>query len=201
MSDSVSSREVNRALRGLVWPELRERGFVERTQRTAWSDRPDCVAVVNFGSFNSYNAEVMGVTTFSFALSLGIRALCSSRYRSHIKVKNGKLRPQEYECDVRRALWKTIEQPESARRDIWYVRANGSNLEAVVEDARSVLLTTGIAWFDEFSDPKRLLQFAESEPEEWDASAGLFAGTWGLGRVGAPIRLDLIEDLRQALRG
>ncbi len=199
MAPSISSRDVNAALRTLVWPVLRERGFSERTQRTAWSYRTHCIAVVTFGSFNAYVAESMDVTTFSFQVRLGIRALSSSRDKAHIPVKDGKMRPQESDCDARRSLWKTIQQRESARPDVWFVRPDGSNLLATVEDARSALLATGMEWLDEFSHPQRLLSFAENEPEEWDANGTVLVGTWGLGQVGSPVRRDLIDDLRAAL--
>jgi hypothetical protein len=153
---------------------------------------------VNFQSFNSYLGEILKTTTFSFAVNLGVRAHASSDFRGQeIKMKNGKLRPGEHQCNIRRVLQRTIHQPELARRDIWYVRPDGSNLTEAVEDARSVLLTTGMDWLDEFSSPERMLQFAENEPEEWDSAGKLLVGTFGLGTVGSPARLRLIDDLRQ----
>jgi hypothetical protein len=196
----ISSREVNAELRAVVWPALREQGFTERTQRVAWRDHPDIVAVVDFWSFNSYTAATMGVTTFSFQVNLGIRALCSSNGRSFVKVRDGKLRPREPECDVRRVLWKTIPQAETEKPYVWFVRPDGSNLSEVVEDACSVLLTTGMAWIGEFSDLSRILSFAENEPEEWDAIGTTITGTWGLGQLGCPARRELIADIRAALR-
>jgi len=197
-SGSISSREVNAALRSLVWPVLREWGFSERTQRTAWSYREGCIAVVNFQSFNSYLAEGLGATTFSFAVNLGVHVLCSTKWLDYqVKVKDGKLRPVEWACDVRRHLEKTISQEELERRDVWYVRPDGSNVTETVDDARSVLLTTGVAWLDEFSDLERILAFVENEPEEWDAREQRF-GTWGPGRLGSPNRLRLADDLRRA---
>jgi hypothetical protein len=82
-------------------------------------------------------------------------------------------------CDVRRVLWKTIPQAETEKPYVWFVREDGSNLSEVVDDARAVLLTTGMAWINEFSDLARIL---------------------GLGRLGCPSRIDLIADLRAALR-
>ena len=200
MADSISSREVNAELRAHVWPELRERGFAERTQRTAWRDHEHSVAVVNFQSFNSYLAEMLNTTTFSFAVNLGVRARASSDYRGQeIKIKNGRLRPGEHQCNIRLALQRTIDQPGLERRDIWYVRPDGSNLSEAVEDARSVLMTTGVDWLDEFSSPERMLQFAENEPEGWGSGKKLHVGTFGLGNMGSPARLRLIDDLRQAL--
>jgi hypothetical protein len=198
MAERISSRDVNAELRALVWPALRELGFTDRTQRVAWKDYPDTVAVVDFWSFNAYTASMMGVTTVSFQLNLGIRARCSSNGADFVKVKDGKLRPKEPECDVRRVLWKTIEQPETELRYIWYVREDGSNVREVVEDARVVLLTDGMMWVDEFSELPRILAFAENEPEQWDAKGSTITGTWGLGRLGCPVRANLIADIRQA---
>jgi hypothetical protein len=198
MAERISSREVNAELRALVWPALRELGFTDRTQRVAWKDFPDTVAVVDFWSFNSYTASTMGVTTTSFQLNLGIRARCSSNGASFVKVKGGKLRPREPGCDVRRVLWKTIQQPETDLPYIWYVREDGSNVREVVEDARFVLLTDGMMWIDEFSELGRIVAFAENEPEQWDAKGSTITGTWGLGRLGCPVRTNLIADIRRA---
>ena len=199
MTESISSREVNAELRATIWPALLEVGFTDRTQRVAWKDFPDTVAVVDFSSFNSYTASTMDVTTFSFQLSLGIRVRCSSNGAAFANVKAGKLRPKEAACDVRRVLWKTLQQPETHLPDVWYVREDGSNLREVIDDARYVLLTDGMMWIDEFSDLSRILAFAENEPEEWDGKGTTITGTWGLGRLGCPARVRLVEDIRQAL--
>jgi hypothetical protein len=155
--------------------------------------------MVDFWSFNAYTAATMNVTTFSFQVNLGVRALCSSIERSYIRVKNGALRPREAECDVRRVLWKTIDQGECALPYVWYVREDGSNIAEAVEDALAVLLTTGMDWIDEFTDLARILRFAETEPEEWDAKGTTLVGTWGLGRLGSPHRQQLIRDIRAVL--
>jgi precorrin-6x reductase len=81
-------------------------------------------------------------------------------------------------CDVRPVLWKTIPQAETEKPYVWFVREDGSNLSEVVDDARAVLLTTGMAWINEFSDLARILSFAENEPEEWDAQGTTITGTW-----------------------
>jgi len=67
---------VNRALRQVVWPTLKEEGFVRRTPRTAWRDSPEQIDVINFWAHNVYNAGVLGVTTSSFQLQLGVQPLC-----------------------------------------------------------------------------------------------------------------------------
>jgi hypothetical protein len=72
----MTSQDVNRALREVIWPALKGNGFGAGTARTAWRDRPDQVDVVNFQLFNAYNAEVLRVTTYSFQVNLGTYPRC-----------------------------------------------------------------------------------------------------------------------------
>jgi len=92
---------------------------------------------------------------------------------------------------LRRTLYKTIRQPETEKPYVWFVREDGSNLSEVVEDARSVLLTNGMAWFDEFTDLSRVLAYARNERDT-------NTGTHGLGGLGSPHRAKLIADIEAA---
>ena len=98
----ITSKDVNRALRQVVWPVLRDQGFVRRTGRTAWRDRPEQIDVINFWSHNAYNAGGLGITTASFQLQLGVHPLC--RTTDETPKSEGELRPREYACDFRRLL-------------------------------------------------------------------------------------------------
>lgn len=49
-SSTIDSREVNRALREIVWPTVKAFEFSRRTQRTAWRDRAGAIQVVNFAT-------------------------------------------------------------------------------------------------------------------------------------------------------
>jgi hypothetical protein len=66
--DELTSKDVDRALREVVWPALKPEGFNRRTGRTAWRDRRDQIDVVTFWSHNSYNAGVFRINTLSFQL-------------------------------------------------------------------------------------------------------------------------------------
>jgi hypothetical protein len=186
----LSSKDVNRALREVVWPRLKERGFERRTARTAWRDRDEQVDVVNFQSFNAYNAGVLGITSYSFQVNLGIHPRC--RTTEAIRRKDGRLRPEEYECDFRRTMRKGLRQPEHERETIWFVHPDGSNLRAVVEDARDVLLRDGMAWFEQLGGFEAMLTVAERAPES-------MADTWGMGNRGSPHQVELVGSLRAAL--
>ena len=180
---------MNRALRQVVWPVLKEHGFTRRTARTAWRDGPDQVDVVNFQSFNAYHASVMRVTSYSFAVNLGIHPRC--RTDQHTRVKDGQLRPEEWQCEFRRQLSKRVVQRET-KTDLWYVRPDGSNLAEVTEDARDVLLSDGLAWFSQLDGLDALLETARNTPEA-------DGGTWGMGGLGSPHRVELVAALAAAV--
>lgn len=181
---------MNRALRETVWPALEEHGFTRRTARTAWRDRDDQVDVVTFQSFNAYNAGVLGITTYSFQVNLGVHPRC--RTTEHTRQKHGQLRPEEYQCDFRRMMRKGLQQPEYERETMWFVRPDRSNLDAVVKDARDVLLSDGLEWFDQLAGLEALLSTAEHAPES-------MTETWGMGNIGSPHRLELMASLRAAV--
>jgi hypothetical protein len=175
----VDSRDVNKEIRQRVWSEHKERGFATRTARTAWRHWEDGVDVVNFQSFNAYNAGVLGCTTYSFAVNLGLW-LRYIPYAGELKRKDGKLLPQEYQCPLRRSLQKGLPQSEFLREEIWFVREDGSNLQAVVADAAQVLRETR-GWFGRFRDPEEVLRTLREDNEAMD-------GVWGFGGMDSPHR-------------
>lgn len=189
MGDRLTNQDVNRALRAVVWAALKPEGFARRTARTGWRDRPDQVEVVTFWSHNAYNAGVLKINTISFQLHLGVHPRC--RTNDETPVKDAVLRPQEAACDFRRILVKPFQQDETDRPEIWFVRPNGSNLQAVVEAARDHLLTEGFAWFASLDGVERMLEVAQHEP-----LTRYTAG--GMGNIGSPHRLSLIADLEAA---
>src|SRR5690606_38530490 len=123
-------------------------------------------------------------TTYSFALNLGC-AFTRLPRRTPFRMRNGLPRPAEYECDLRRGLRKSIEQPELPRTDVWYIDDRGVYLMPCVIDAKHVLVDEGLPWFERFSDRSELLRTLVEDPEEMD-------GTWGFGNNPSPVRSYLI---------
>jgi hypothetical protein len=132
---------------------------------------------------------VLNVTTYSFQINLGTFPRCRATDRT--PRRNGQLRLQEYQCDFRRQLTKTIEQAETDRPTLWFVRPDGLNLDAVADDARRVLLDDGLGWFADLTGLSAMLDAARSRPEDMTA-------TWGMGNIGSPHRLSLIASLEAA---
>jgi hypothetical protein len=159
---SISSRHVSAAIRSVIWPILKRRNFDEFTSRTAWMHTPEAIRVVTFQSFGTYLASSVGCTTYSFALNLGVFYPCVPDAPWAGRWPEGyfdpRPRPSEAACHARMRPTKNIEQAELAHRDIWYVRADGSNLDVAIDDARRVLETIGLPWLDRFSDRRHALR-------------------------------------------
>jgi hypothetical protein len=164
----MDSRVVAREIKNEIWPLLRHHGFTSFSAKTAWRHLTEQIHVVNFQSFNSYLAEGVGCTTFSFALNLGIYFRAIPVNYPIGKGPGPAVKPQEYHCHFRHRLLKGIEQVVLPRRDTWYVEPDGSNLLETLADARTLLQNEGLPWFDRFKSLEevlRLLMEQEQLPE------------------------------------
>ena len=103
----MDSKAVNKEIRARIWPLLKDIGFSRFTPRTAWRYRGDKIDVLNFQSFNSYNASVLGITSFSFCVNLG-SFLNYVPSKWPVKVKDGHPIPNEAECHFRRRLMRSV---------------------------------------------------------------------------------------------
>lgn len=188
----MDSKTVNRHIRAEIWRPLKDAGFSDFTSRTAWRHRARKIDVVNFQSFNSTLAESLGCTTYSFAINLGCYFLdVPDQFRpGTIKVKDGKLLPQEYVCHFRRSLEKHIRQPELSRSYIWFVDPQGKYLSTVIPDALQAI-TNSLPWFEKYENIdtalRQLLHIKENQHE-----------TFGFGAVDSPARSFLIAHLALA---
>lgn len=176
----MDSSNVNREIKSIIRPSLHDVGFSQFTPRTAWRYSGEKIDVVNFQSFNSYLANAVGCTTYSFCVRLGCSFDVIPR-SERIKQKNGYLRPEEYECHFRLPLQKSIKQPNLKRTDVWYVDPTGKNLESVIADAKKAILEIGLGWFSRFRDMKEVLRTLLEDSESNES-------TFGFGANPSPIR-------------
>ncbi len=179
----MDSKILNKQLRLLISPLLREQGFTAFTGRTAWRYWDNRIDVVSLQSFNSYLAEVIGCTTFSFAARIGcyITAIPAHFGIKAINSDKGRLRPKEYECHFRRTLQKTLYQPMLLRDDVWYLDEQGKNLDSVMENVGQAIQKQVLPWYDSFGDDAGVLAILENEYEQWQEN-------WGFGAKSSPIR-------------
>jgi hypothetical protein len=170
----MDSSVVNKQIKSVIRPMLKEAGFTQFTSRTAWRYSREKIDVVNFQSFNSYLANALRCTTYSFAVRLGCSFDAIPR-REKVKSKDGSLRPEEYECHFRLPLQKSIKQPSLKRKDVWYVDPTGENLETVIADARRAILDIGLPWFKRFSNPQEVLRTLLEDSESDKSASGFGA--------------------------
>jgi hypothetical protein len=176
----VNSSVVNKEIKSVIRPLLQDAGFTQFTTRTAWRYPGEKIDVVNFQSFNSYLANSVGCTTYSFCVRLGCSFDAIPR-SERVKSKDGLFRTEEYECHFRLTLQKTIRQPNLKRTDVWYVDPSGQNLKVVIEDAKRAILEKGLRWFNRFTDLNEVLRTLQKDSESNE-------GTWGFGTKTSPMR-------------
>ncbi len=192
----MDSKVVAKEFRHEIWPLLRQEGFTKFNPKTAWRYTPDQIHVVNFQSFNSYVVGVVGCTTFSFALNLGIlfRAI-----PFEYPVKKGpdpSVKPQEYDCHFRRRLLKGIDQPILPRRDTWYLEPDGGNLLKCLNDSRTAMVREGLPWFNRFESLEYVLSLLMEQEElpEVHATRNSTARKHMIGYVARRLGYDGLAD-------
>ena len=175
----MNSREVNKEIKEQIKPWLKEQGFQRITARNAWRTSEDAIEVLNFQSFNSYNASVMGVTTYSFSVNLGVYYKFTNvrPWANYEELKE----PKCPECHAVRSVLKGQKQNETNSQCVWFVAEDGSNLEEVIADAKQEIIELAPDWYEELTNLERALDIFQSRPESYSKSAGLFERLGGLG--------------------
>ena len=212
---TMDSKAVDRTLREELWPQLKAVGFSRRTGRTAWRDQGPAVQCVSVGSFNAHHADVMGATTYSIAVSLGVFFVeIASRSLMGRFVRDPQ-RPKEHQCQMRRVLTKGFTQPIDHRRpifgldpraptlgqwqdrsDVWLILPDGSNVTTCVRDAVEQVMAQGIPWLDRLSDPTEAIRCLMEEPNVY-GDRGVLLEAYG-GAIGSPSRLQQAGALAAA---
>ena len=179
----MDSKVVNKAIKKEIWSFLKEQGFSKFTARNAWRYNQDTIEIVNFQSFNSYLAGFLECTTYSFAVNLSIyfTRIPDEFPNSPIKEKDGFLLPDVCRCHFRKVLLKSLLQPEFKEKNIWYINETGDNIETAMDDAKKVLISDGLKWFEKYLEMEAVLETLLNEDEDLN-------GTRGFGRKNSPIR-------------
>ncbi|GAB5405029.1 MAG: hypothetical protein Aurels2KO_32600 [Aureliella sp.] len=143
---------------------------------------------MNFQSFNSYHAQVMGITTYSFAVNLG--CLYTEIPRSDgfpicKTSKYGELRPQEFECQFRGSIKPTVDQEIGTERGVWFIDPEGNLLDAAIADVTSQIFDYVVSWYEQFSDVQTTFRILTEDDSDMES-------VWGFGNKPSPARNYLI---------
>jgi hypothetical protein len=183
---ATNSSAVTREIRREIWPVLQQNGFDTFRGRSAWRHSQGKIDVVNLQSFNSYLANGVGCTTYSFSLNLGCFFTFVPPASTRVTEKDGVQLPQEFECHFRRRLQKTLRQPELRRTDTWLIKPDGKYLKESISDALTRIQVDGLSWFARFERQEEIKRTLERDDE---------GETWGFGTKDSPIRHLLLGSL------
>ena len=191
MTASPSS-VVNKALRRHLSPALRQAAFERVDARNGWSWQAEqCVWVFNVRAVGNYFATSTGWPAASLTAWLGVLYTFIPP-RGPLRLDPvGRLLPAEHECHMRSHLELTYSQleytsvlanpAERARRSIWWVAPDYSNVEIVAASIARAFSEFALPWFRRCSNFEAALEDVEAEH---DCFNKFVLGTYLAGVVG-----------------
>lgn len=170
VSDSISN-DMDKMIRKIVYPALKENGFNKTKGRTAWGWHDDCIWVFNIRSVGRCHSIITNWPSESVTVNLGIYYTYLPHINEVKKDETGILYPKEFECNRRAQLTCSYDQlkytehvecnsSEKRRRDIWWVQPDGSNISEVINDINHRYLEYAVKWFWEKSNKELTLKEA-----------------------------------------
>ena len=154
----LGSAEVNKAIRAILIPALREHGFTKLRTRHNWRYFSDCVWALHLHAVGAYFSSVTGFPPMSLAAELCIYYLdfpagaaapldtdglpIPAATHGHVRLP---LAIQSNQDEVRPASMRQIER---RRDDIWWLSPDGSNLIDAITDIRNSVIHFGIPYLE-----------------------------------------------------
>lgn len=185
----MDSSAVSEEFKAKIGPILKLSGFTRFQTRRAWRIQAHTIEVLSVRSFRPDMALSFGCTPYSFSVECGVY-YPSIHGLTQPPTPLPEL-PKESACQARCRLLKSLSQPELARRDIWYVREDGSNLEEVLGDCRKAIGEQGLPWLTGYSDLEKAWKAFKERPEsEYESFQGV---------VGSPGRDLVLRGIRSVL--
>jgi len=155
----TTSSQIDKALRKILFPALKVNGFSKVKIRNSWRYNEECIWVFNLRvSHPSYTP----LTSIYCFLGIYYTFLAEPNFLPKID-KDGRIIPEEWRGHVRNILvlenldqtfaTKMLHYPsEGKRKDAWFIKPDGSNIEAAIEDIKSAFLNQGMKWFNDFTN-------------------------------------------------
>jgi len=172
-----TSAVLNKALRELVAPLLRQAGFQHVDARRAWCWRADSISIFHLRAVGNYFSSVTGWPPGSIVVSLGLFFTFAPRPPRLSEDAKGRPRPEEYQAHMRAPLECGLDQSallaglpnpaERRRRDIWWVDPSGACAHEVALDVSARLANRGLPWLQEVSNPHLALKAVEADHDSF----------------------------------
>ncbi len=163
----IGSPDIDKHIRKIISPILRESGFYKVKTRNNWAYRDKCIWIFNIRAVGNYFSQVTGFPPMSLTAWLGVFYTFIPSQAKIKTDKDGLLLPPEYCGHMRYTLTNHdyslqirsgLENPaEAERTDIWWIEPNGNNVELMVNDLAESLKTIGIPWLLNMTDLEKVL--------------------------------------------
>jgi hypothetical protein len=144
----IGSPEINKIIRRVVSPALRETGFMHVQTRNNWAWYDDVVWVFKIRAVGHHFSSVTDWPPMSVCVWLSTFYTFFPTEPWIKRDDTGRLLPKESIGQMRSHLSCTLDQsrikanlkawPEKQRTDIWGIEPDGSNVEEVIETIKAV---------------------------------------------------------------
>jgi hypothetical protein len=175
----IDSPEINKVIRKLLSPTLKENGFSKVNTRNNWGWHGDCIWVLNLTAVGKYFSDVTRWPSMSIHVNIGIYYdFVPPREDDKIKLgSKGEILPKYYDCHLQKELYCNLDQSkytkrlpnpaERERNDIWWIQPDGSNINKVLEDIRESFLNDGLTWLRKYTDVRTAFSEIEKEHDSY----------------------------------
>lgn len=154
----TNSAQIDKAIRKILFPVLKANGFDKVKIRNSWRYNEECIWVFNLRVSNQHYTPLTAIFVFQ---GIYYTFLDDANFLPKID-KDGRLIPEEWRGHVRNTLLlekldqtfaaKMLDYPSKyKRKDAWFIKPDGSNIEEAIEDIKSAFLHQGLKWFNDFT--------------------------------------------------
>ena len=175
----IGSPEINKLIRKILSPTLKENGFDRVNTRHNWGWKDHCIWVLDITAVGKYFSDVTGWSPMSVYVELGIYYDFVPPKYGEIKIgTKGELLPKPHQCQLQNQLYCSLEQSnytklfdnpaERDRNDIWWIQPDGSNIEEVINNIKQDFLINGLGWLIKNTDLKTAFYEIEKESNSFN---------------------------------
>jgi len=169
----IGSPDIDKHIRRVISPLLRENGFSKVMTRNNWAYRDTCIWIFNIRAVGNYFSQVTGFPPMSLTAWLGVLYTFIPAQAEIKTDRDGLLLPQEYLGHMRSALRNYdhrlqvrsgLTNPAEVKRDdIWWIDPDGGNIGPMVDDLAASLRTTGLPWLKDMTDLEQAFSVVEKD--------------------------------------
>ncbi|KQL50497.1 hypothetical protein AN964_22840 [Heyndrickxia shackletonii] len=175
----IGSPEINKVIRQILSPTLKENGFDKVNTRHNWGWHNHCTWVFDITAVGKNFSDITGWSPMSVYVDLGIFYDFVPPKDGEIKIgTKNELIPKPHQCQLQKQLHCRVDQSiytnkldnpaEKKRNDIWWIEPNGSNIEEVINDIKQSFLSDGLEWLLKNTDLETAFKEIESEHDSFN---------------------------------